>query len=160
MDNRRQVLAYVRQLDALADKVERTYRDMGLTQKQASAFVYQVDSLSDHIMEANGMDPQALANEDVVDSMVIQRDEDEPYLDTFGQPAVHMRDEDEPYVDHMNDMTGDEFHNPLVDGLDGVIHASGEDYWSDDREAGDYWNDEPKNSRTASVDYWNDDYWV
>lgn len=178
MSNRRKVLAYAAHLDKIADEIERNFEAYQLSEKQAQEFIHSIDSLSDHMMAAHGINPQALSiHDDVREALVVERNADEPYMDTFGQPSVLEHDADETYVkEHMDDLDDDAFHNPLVDGMgnDKLIHADEDedmdddedddkeasfDYWNDEpsREAGrsDYWDDTPRESSRRKTDYWD-----
>lgn len=170
--SKRKVLAYAQRLDKIAEEVEKNYSAYGLSEREAAAFVHQIDTLSDRMMESHGINPRYL--EQIKDALVVERDADEPHLDTFHSPAddVKEHDADEEALKHM-DQQHDSFHRPLEDGFGqpGLIHADkGEDMdkeeekHDDDKEASllDWWDEDP---REASTDYWEaptqrkTDYW-
>jgi hypothetical protein len=171
MSKQRKVMAYAQRLDKIAGEVEQNFLEYGLTARQASDFIFHLDSLSDRMMESHGIDPRALL--DVKESLVIERDSDEPHLDTFGDKDVQEHDADESAVmRHLQDASNsDEFHNPLVDGFgnDKLIHAEEDEDMDDDKESSyqsDWWDAPVAPSRRASTqDYWGEstkgktDYW-
>lgn len=142
----KQVLAYTRRLDTIANDVQENWRSYGMNKRAAYDFCLQVDHLSDRLEQMAGVDREAL---------VFEHDADEPYMDHFNAPEVLEQDADEPYMQHMDDDGKAEFHSPLEgEDSDELIGASF-DYWDDSVDAsGDYWDDEYV---VASGDYWNDD---
>ena len=166
--SKRKVLAYAQRLDKIAEEVENNFSAYGLSEREAAAFVHQIDSLSDRMMESHGINPRYLEN--VRDALVIEHDADEPHMKTFHSPAddVVEHDADDEAVKHM-DQEHDSFHRPLEDGMNapGLIHAGEDedmdeddekessilDWWDEPREASnDYWDDAP---RGRKADYWD-----
>lgn len=164
--SKRKVLAYAQRLDKIAEEVETNFSAYGLSEREAAAFLHQIDSLSDRMMESHGLNPRLLEN--IHDAIVVERDTDEGHLDTFAPSNdVQEHDADDDAIKHM-DQPHNSFHRPIEDGMmqSGLVHADEDEDMDKEEEkeekessARDWWDDEP---REASHDYWSDktDYWT
>ena len=87
---------YTARLDKIAQELESNWKELGLTQKQATDFAFELDSISDEIVASSKA------------ATVIQGEPDEPYMkehfDTAG--VVDGGDSDEPYMALFGDTPG------------------------------------------------------
>lgn len=98
-------------IDLLADVIEKDHVALGLEPKQAEELALHLDKTADLLEVAcYGADNLAKRKiklaKDAADKVakVIQKDSDEPYMDTFNAPQKpHQSDADEPYMAHYRD---------------------------------------------------------
>ena len=76
-------------LDTIANQVQKRYEAMGLTKQAAYDFCMYLDQTSDLVERT---------------AKTLDREPDEPYMDTFDHPmAPHEMEADEPYMRHFED---------------------------------------------------------
>ena len=149
MLKKREVVAYTKRLDKVADDIQENWKRYDLSKKDAYNLCLQVDTLSDKLEQLVGVDKK---------SDVIERDEDEPYMDYFDDD-VHERHPEDDHIDNFE--LGDDAwsHQETLEGTPQGELTGGE------RTASWYSGGDTSSktaSRGTSSDYWNDsssDYW-
>ncbi len=86
-------------LDKVAAHIQDNYKTWGMSFETARAIVNDLDKTADEI-EVNAFGPESLQKrQHEVCAKVIQRDADEPYMQTFENPMKPIKtDADEPYM--------------------------------------------------------------
>jgi len=83
-------------LDRLADNIQNNHEKMGMGFDTAKGLVNELDRVADEI-EKEAFGEESLHRRQ---AEVLQRDQDEPYMDTFNAPMAPVQtDSDEPYMD-------------------------------------------------------------
>lgn len=93
-------------LDHMAKTVQENYQKLGYTFEEAKQIVNDLDRTADTIQAAAFGDGSLLEHQiDILrEANVLERDSDEPYMDTFNAPmAPHQVDADEPYMSQFKD---------------------------------------------------------
>ncbi len=93
-------------LDKVAATIEANYQNWGMNFEDAKRIVNQLDVVADSV-ESNVYGPASLQRRQIEvlkTAQVLQKDSDEPYMDTFNKPtAVHQQDADEAYMSAYQD---------------------------------------------------------
>lgn len=88
-------------LDRIAAEVQKRYASWGMKMPEAKALVNGLDKLADDL-ESHFFGGDSLLRRQVEllkHAKVIQKDADEPYMDTFNAPMAPLQtDADEPYM--------------------------------------------------------------
>lgn len=93
----------LKRLDKMAATIEAKHEEWGMPFKLAKSIVNAIDKTADELEQATyGSDSMLTRQASVLGvktAEVLQRDSDEPYMDTFKNPAKpHQTDGDEPYM--------------------------------------------------------------
>lgn len=87
-------------LDKLAGHIQENHEKLGLSFDDAKAIVNELDKTADEVETVVFGEESLLRRQ----AEVIQRDSDEPYMDTFNSPTAPVQtDADEPYMDAFQD---------------------------------------------------------
>lgn len=174
MLNKREIIAYTKRLDKIANEVQGNWKSYGMTRKAAYDFCLHVDTLSDRLEGLVGLNRKAKS---------LDTQPDEPYMqwfDTHG--VVEEGDADEEYMGHFRKDPNGQFQEETLEGepqdeLTGKNASANWYRWAEDAEdddikeeegkkaSFDYWNDSRFASKGGGTDYWNDsrtagsDYW-
>lgn len=96
-------------LDRVASVVQERHQEWGLSFKAAKQLVNEIDKIADELEKATFGEQSVIARQASVLGLektaeVIQRDSDEPYMDTFDSPMMPIqREADEPYMQQYSD---------------------------------------------------------
>lgn len=86
-------------LDNLAETVKAKFASWGMTQEQAKTVVNGLDKVADDFERSTFGEESLKRRQQEVVAAVLQRDSDEPYMDTFKNPHQPIQtDADEPYM--------------------------------------------------------------
>lgn len=105
-DQKKKASELLGRLDRIAAEIQANHSAWGMSLEDARPLVNGLDKLADDL-EARFYGPESLQRRQVEilkSAKVIQKDSDEPYMDTFNSPSKpHQTDGDEPYMSAYGD---------------------------------------------------------
>lgn len=162
MLNNKQAQVLTRRLDKIANHVESRYSEIGLSKKEAYDFCLYLDETADLLEKAAEKDHDM--EDEEVDSRVLQKEQDEPYMDAFeNSHAPHQTEPDEPYMNHFEENP----HTQVVDDDDLVpmnngdwgVSASESNWYTRSKAAAsgsDNWYTRSKSAKESTGSNWYD----